>query len=105
MKPASALCMIALGAILAFAVHARVHFVDWNAAGWVIMLTGVAGLFVPPAARRWIRQRLILRGKFGPALELDGRRYSRYLMPGGLLQAGADDAEVQGSAVEEVIQE
>jgi uncharacterized membrane protein len=105
MKPANALSLIALGAILAFAVHAHMHFVDWNAAGWVIMLTGTAGLFLPRAARRWIRQRLILRGAFGPALEVNGRRYSRRLMPGGLLQAGGLDAEVQGSAVEEVIQE
>lgn len=36
--------LIALGAILAFAVEAQVWWLDINVVGWVLMIAGVLGL-------------------------------------------------------------
>jgi Domain of unknown function (DUF6458) len=36
--------LIAVGAILTFAVHARLAGLDLQVVGWVLMLAGVAGL-------------------------------------------------------------
>jgi hypothetical protein len=50
------LALIAVGAILAFAVHAHPRFFSFQIAGWVIMLTGIAGLVVPRRGRRRVRR-------------------------------------------------
>jgi hypothetical protein len=38
--------LIALGAILAFAVHANIGVLDLNIVGWVLMVAGLAGLVI-----------------------------------------------------------
>jgi hypothetical protein len=38
--------LIALGAILAFAVNANISGLDLNIVGWVLMLAGLAGLII-----------------------------------------------------------
>ncbi len=38
--------LIALGAILAFAVEADLGFLDLNVVGWVLMLAGLVGLIL-----------------------------------------------------------
>ncbi len=38
--------LIALGAILAFAVNASVGFLDLQVVGWVLMLAGLVGLII-----------------------------------------------------------
>ena len=38
--------LIALGAILTFAVHATVAGLDLKVVGWILMLAGVAGLIL-----------------------------------------------------------
>jgi hypothetical protein len=59
MKTAPALALIAVGAILAFAVHAHLRFFSFQIAGWVIMLTGIAGLVIP--RRGYSRVRRVTR--------------------------------------------
>jgi hypothetical protein len=56
MKTGSALALIAVGAILAFAVHAHLRFFSFQIAGWVIMLTGIAGLMIPRRGHSWLRR-------------------------------------------------
>jgi hypothetical protein len=66
MKTSTGLTLAAAGAILAFAEHGRLSFVNFNAAGWVIMLVGLAGLFAPPGTQHWLRHRLTMRdGSYG----------------------------------------
>lgn len=104
MKVSTGLTLAAVGAILAFAVHGRLAFFDPNAAGWVLMLVGLAGLFIPPGTRRRLRQRFIMKdGRYGPAIEAKSARYSRHLMPAGLLVSGGQQIPVEGSAIEEEI--
>jgi hypothetical protein len=104
MKVSTGLSLAAAGAIFAFAVHAHLGFLNFTAAGWVIMLVGIAGLVMPSGTQRWLRQRLILRdGKLGPTIEETETVYNRTLMPGGVLVDDPQDLPVQGSAIEEQI--
>ena len=62
MKPMPALALIALGAILAFAVRAPGGVISWSSAGWVLILTGIAGVLLPYLLpQRSVRRRLIRR--------------------------------------------
>jgi hypothetical protein len=56
MKTAPALALTAIGAIFAFAVHAHPRFFSFQIAGWVLMLTGIAGMAIPRRGRRWVRR-------------------------------------------------
>ncbi len=69
MKTATGLALVAVGAILAVAVNAAIPGVNLQVAGLIIMLTGVAGMFVPARASGWLRRRIVLRGPQGPVVE------------------------------------
>jgi hypothetical protein len=61
MKTATGLALVAIGAILAFAVTASTSWLNLHVAGWVIMATGAAGLFIPRRGYGWMRRRLVPR--------------------------------------------
>lgn len=61
MKTATALVLVAIGAILAFAVTANTSVFNIHVAGWVILLTGVAGLFIPRRSYAWVNRRIVQR--------------------------------------------
>ena len=86
MKTATALTIVAIGAILAFAVTAQPSFFSFHVAGWVLMLTGLAGAAVPRRGYGWLRRRLVLNNG-GQRKEIDLRQqnFSRLLVPGGLI--------------------
>ena len=46
MKTATSLTVIAIGAIFAFAITASPTFLNLQAVGWILMLTGTAGLLM-----------------------------------------------------------
>jgi hypothetical protein len=73
MKTAPALALMAAGAILAFAVHAHLGFFSFQVAGWVIMLTGIAGLVIPRRGYRWVR-RVTRRPRAAAGTDRDRRR-------------------------------
>jgi hypothetical protein len=54
--------LIALGAILTFALNLSVGFIDLDVVGWILMIVGVIGL----VATAWIwgsrRRRVVTRG-------------------------------------------
>jgi hypothetical protein len=87
MKTATALTVAAIGAIFAFAVTAEPSFFNFHAAGWVLMLTGAAGAFLPRRGYSWLRRRLVLNtgGTRRNDIDLRQRRFSRLLVPGGLI--------------------
>jgi hypothetical protein len=94
MKTATGLALIAIGAILTFAVTAHPSFLNLQVAGVVIILTGVAGLFLPKPSHGWLRRRTVLRrGRGGPVVgHMDETRYPPYVM----LNPGADDGGRNG---------
>jgi len=120
MKTAPALALIAIGAILAFAVHAHPRFFSFQIAGWVIMLTGIAGLVIPRRGYRRVRR--ITRRSGAAASTGQGRRlavkqaFRRRLTPAAvpspLPDPAAEEADgtgqspdLRGETVEEFYQE
>src|ERR1700735_544941 len=107
MRTAPGLTLVAIGAILTFAVTGHPSFLNLRVAGVVIMVVGVAGLFLRKPAQGWLRRRTVLRrGAAGPVVgQVDEKRYPSYVMlnPGtsgegdghgrqpGDLTAGADE--------------
>jgi hypothetical protein len=72
MKTGIALGFICLGAILAFAVTGNTSVFNIHTAGWVIMLVGLIGLFLPRRASSWLGRRVVVRrtrGYPGAAVE------------------------------------
>jgi hypothetical protein len=61
MKTATALAVLAIGAILAFAVNAHPRFLNFQVIGWVLILTAIAGLVLPRRGRGWLRRTLLVR--------------------------------------------
>jgi hypothetical protein len=56
MRTATGLTLVAIGAILAFAIRTSPSFLNLQVAGWVIMLTGIAGLVIPRRGSSWVRR-------------------------------------------------
>ena len=61
MKTATGLALIAIGAILAFAVTGHPGWLNVQAAGWVLVLVGLAGMFVPRRGYGWLKRRVVRR--------------------------------------------
>ncbi len=61
MRTATGLTLIAIGAILAFAVTAHPYYLNLQIMGWVILVIGVAGLFIPRSGYGWVRSRVVVR--------------------------------------------
>ena len=94
MKTATCLALIAVGAILTFAVTTHPSFLNLQVAGVVIMLTGAAGLFLPKPSQGWRHRRTILRrGPRGLAGgHVEETRYPPYVM----LNPGAEHSGHHG---------
>jgi len=61
MRTATGLTLVAIGAILAFAIRTSPSFLNLQVAGWVIMLTGVAGMFIPRRGSGGLRRRIVVQ--------------------------------------------
>jgi hypothetical protein len=61
------LAMLAAGAILTFAVSARVPGINLRLAGLIIMATGIVALITPSRVAVWLRRRTAVHGE--PATE------------------------------------
>jgi hypothetical protein len=61
MRTGAGLALICVGAILAFAVTANTSVFNVHTAGWVLMIVGLAGLFIPRRTYGWLGRRLLVR--------------------------------------------
>ena len=113
MRTATAITVAAIGAIFAFAVTAQPHFFNFHVAGWVLMLTGLAGALIPRRGYGWLRRRLVL-STGAERRDVDVRqqhRFNRWLVPGGLITEDRDsdpstlDAPVERETIEQYIEE
>jgi hypothetical protein len=114
MKTATALTVMAIGAILAFAVTAQPSFFSFHIAGWVLMLTGIAGVAIPRRGYGWLRRRMVLNtAGQRKEIELRQQNLSQLLVPGGLITERRDagpadmaaDAPVESDTIEQYIEE
>ncbi len=97
MKNATSLALLAIGAVLTFAVTGHPSFLNLQVAGVVVMATGVAGLFLPKRGQQgWLRRRMVLRkGARGPVVgHVDETRYPPYIVlnPGASGEQSAEAA-------------
>ena len=72
MRTATGLALIAIGAILAFAVTTSPSFLNLQVVGWILILTGVAGMFVPRRGYGWLRRRVVVRRPRGETAGANG---------------------------------
>lgn len=70
MKTATGLALVAIGAILAFAVNAHPRVLNVQVVGWVLILIGLVGMFIPRRGYGWLRKRMVVR----PRTVVAGRR-------------------------------
>jgi hypothetical protein len=61
MKTGAGLALIAVGAILAFAVNATPSWLNLHTVGWVLMLVGLVGLVLPKRTYGWLGRRIQTR--------------------------------------------
>jgi len=95
MRTATGLFLIALGAILAFAVQGHPSWLNIQVVGWVIILTGIAGMAIPRRGYGWLRRRMVLRRGPGgvPVVDrVEEKRYPPYIMLNTGSNGVVDDA-------------
>ncbi len=83
MKIATSLTLLAIGAILTFAVTSSPSFLNLQVAGVIVMAVGVAGLLIPRRGQQgWLRRRMLLRrGPRGPVVgHVEETKYPPYVM-------------------------
>src|SRR5579862_3017675 len=61
MKTATGLTLVAVGLILALAVKWHPSLLNIQLVGWVIVLTGIAGMAIPSRGYGWLRRRMVVR--------------------------------------------
>ena len=100
MRTATGLALIAVGAILAFAVSGHPSFLNIQVAGWVLMLTGVAGMLIPARSYGWLRRQVVLRRSPDGRIvrrRVAERRYPPYVMLNPASPPGSDPGPQQAS--------
>jgi hypothetical protein len=61
MKTGVGLALIAVGAILAFAVTTNTSVFNLHTAGWVLIIIGIIGVAIPRRGYGWVGQRVFTR--------------------------------------------
>jgi hypothetical protein len=61
MKTGVGLAVIAIGAILAFAVTTNTSVFNLHTAGWVLIIIGVVGIAIPRRGYGWVGRRVLMR--------------------------------------------
>ncbi len=82
MKTATGLTLIAVGAVLAFAVNGHPWFLNLQIVGWILMIIGVIGMVIPRRGYGWLRRQMVVRRtpEGRPALGVREKRYPPYIM-------------------------
>jgi hypothetical protein len=95
MRTPTSLALIAIGAVLAFAIWASTPGINLHIVGAVLILTGLAGLLLPGKRVGWLRKRLIIpRGRGQRPEVIEETRYPPFVVrnPGtGRQEAGLPD--------------
>jgi hypothetical protein len=61
MRTGAGLALIAIGAILAFAVNASWSALNIHVVGWVLMIVGLAGILINRSTYVWLGRRVFVR--------------------------------------------
>ena len=63
MKTSTSLTLIAVGAIVAFAITDHLTFLNLQVTGWILILTGLAGAII--TRNSWLRRTLVAKNRPG----------------------------------------
>lgn len=106
MKTATGLTLVALGAVLAFAVNGHPWFLNLQIVGWILMIIGVIGMFIPRRGYGWLRRQMVVRRtpEGQRVLGVREKRYPPYIMinPAAAGVAGATTEEATTAAMPEM---
>jgi Domain of unknown function (DUF6458) len=84
MRTGTGLTLLAIGAMLAFAVTTNTSVFNLHIAGVVLMLTGIAALLLTSRSRAWLNRRLvqrrIRRSRNGMVVETQETTYPPYVV-------------------------
>jgi hypothetical protein len=120
MKTATSLALVAIGAILAFAITRSPSFLNLQVVGWVLILTGGIGAIIPRRGSGWLRRSVVVRNDEETAETAETAtpaarerpRFNRILMPGGIvssrrggLQPTTTSGQVERETIEEYVEE
>ena len=113
MKTATGLFLIALGAVLAFAVNGHPWFINLQVVGWILMVLGAIGLAMTRRGYGWLRRQMVVkRGPDGrPVAWTRSKAQTPYMMlnPAATSAEGTaatfDRAEAAGTPVVPVVSE
>ncbi len=121
MKTATSLALVAIGAILAFAITRSPSWLNLQVVGWVLMVTGAIGAVLPRRGDRLAaaqhhrgnrrcrsdrgRRRTETTEPASIATETGNRRFNRLLVPGGLISSRRGLAQPAGEVKRETIEE
>ena len=80
MKTGAGLALIAVGAILAFAVTTNTSVFNLHTAGWVLMIIGIAGIAIPRRGYGWVGRRVFMRQtRWRPGNRVEEVTYPTYV--------------------------
>ena len=80
MKTGVGLAVIAVGAILAFAVTTNTSVFNLHTAGWVLMIIGILGIAIPRRGYGWVGRRLFVRqARWRPGHRVEEVTYPAYV--------------------------
>ena len=80
MKTGAGLAMIAVGAILAFAVTTNTTVFNLHTAGWVLMIIGIIGIAIPRRGYGWVGRRVLTRQtRWRPGTRVEDVTYPTYV--------------------------
>jgi hypothetical protein len=93
MKTATGLTLIAIGAVLAFAVNGHPWFLNLQVVGVILMVIGIIGLVVPRRGYGWLRRQMVVRRDQAgrPVTGIRQKRYPPYIMINPAAVDGATD--------------
>jgi hypothetical protein len=80
MKTGVGLALIAVGAILAFAVTTNTSVFNLHTAGWVLIIIGIIGIAIPRRGYGWVGRRVFTRQTRGrPRARVEEVTYPAYV--------------------------
>jgi Domain of unknown function (DUF6458) len=79
MKTGVGLAFIAVGAILAFAIHGSPGWVNVHTVGWVLMLVGLVGMVLPRRTYGWLGRRMTVRRSYPNGQVVEQRTVPSYV--------------------------
>ena len=80
MKTGVGLALIAVGAILAFAVTTNTSVFNLHTAGWVLIIIGIAGIAIPRRGYGWVGRRVLTRQtRWRPGARVEEVTYPAYV--------------------------